>query len=312
VQYETLRQGELKRRNPMRIVLATDGSEGAVAAARLVAELPLDLEDTVTLLSVLPDPTDAKPTQERAAERAEQAMAPAREALCHCAASLVMTTCHGHPAREIVHFVEEHPTDLAVMGSRGLSAVARFVLGSVTERVARHAPSSILVARPRSQRLRRVLIGVDDSDAAAHAVAWLGRLPLPPEVEIRLVTVLPLLDAWSETPLPIGPPLVEYPTTLAAHERERAQARLHALSAPLAAAGRAVVTELRTGDPALALLRVADEEGTDLLVAGSQGRSAISRFLLGSVSEKLLRYAHCSVLIVKQAPGATRENRGNE
>jgi hypothetical protein len=121
----------------MRIVLATDGSEGAVAAARLVAELPLDLEDTVTLLSVLPDPTDAKPTQERAAERAEQAMAPAREALCHCAASLVMTTCHGHPAREIVHFVEEHPTDLSPPSRASFSAASRSV-----SRGMRPAPSS--------------------------------------------------------------------------------------------------------------------------------------------------------------------------
>jgi nucleotide-binding universal stress UspA family protein len=53
------------------------------------------------------------------------------------------------------------------------------------------------------------------------------------------------------------------------------------------------------GNPAAELVRIADEHRAGLIVVGSQGLSAIERFLLGSVSERVLRHAHCSVLVVK-------------
>jgi nucleotide-binding universal stress UspA family protein len=53
------------------------------------------------------------------------------------------------------------------------------------------------------------------------------------------------------------------------------------------------------GNPAVELVRIADEHSAGLIVVGSQGLSGIERFLLGSVSERVLRHAHCSVLIVK-------------
>jgi nucleotide-binding universal stress UspA family protein len=53
------------------------------------------------------------------------------------------------------------------------------------------------------------------------------------------------------------------------------------------------------GNPAVELVRIADEHSAGLIVVGSHGLSGIERFLLGSVSERVLRHAHCSVLIVK-------------
>jgi len=53
----------------------------------------------------------------------------------------------GHPADEILKVAEAHETDLIVTGAKGLGAVGRFLLGSVSTRVVQHARCSVLVVR---------------------------------------------------------------------------------------------------------------------------------------------------------------------
>ena len=57
-------------------------------------------------------------------------------------------------------------------------------------------------------------------------------------------------------------------------------------------------TIVKEGSPAKAILETIDEEGIDLVVMGSSGKSAIDRFLMGSVAEKVVKSAKCSVLLV--------------
>lgn len=52
-------------------------------------------------------------------------------------------------------------------------------------------------------------------------------------------------------------------------------------------------------DPASAIIELAEEEGSDLIVIGNKGRSAVNRFLLGSVSSKVAHHAPCNVLLVR-------------
>jgi universal stress protein A len=54
------------------------------------------------------------------------------------------------------------------------------------------------------------------------------------------------------------------------------------------------------GDPAEAIVRLADEEDIELIVLGSHGRTGFSRILMGSVAESIVRKAHCPVLVYKQ------------
>jgi nucleotide-binding universal stress UspA family protein len=68
----------------------------------------------------------------------------------------------------------------------------------------------------------------------------------------------------------------------------------------LRAAGFAATFELsKEGEPAAAILDAAARWGADLIVLGSHGRSALDRFLLGSVSDRVVRHAHCSVQVVR-------------
>lgn len=58
-------------------------------------------------------------------------------------------------------------------------------------------------------------------------------------------------------------------------------------------------TEIRTGDPAESILQYADEVDVDLIVVGTHGRSGLARHLVGSVTERLVRFAHCPVLTLR-------------
>ena len=63
------------------------------------------------------------------------------------------------------------------------------------------------------------------------------------------------------------------------------------------------------GEPAAEIVRYAHDEGVDLIVMGTHGRSGVERLLMGSVAEKVMREAPCSVLVVKLPKGQTQADR---
>jgi nucleotide-binding universal stress UspA family protein len=85
-------------------------------------------------------------------------------------------------------------------------------------------------------------------------------------------------------------------------QKQQAQHSLAKAAKTLQAAGFAVETRIVEADPRNAILDVADEWNTDLIVLGSHGRRGIQKFLIGSVAESVARHARCSVLIVRTLP----------
>jgi nucleotide-binding universal stress UspA family protein len=81
--------------------------------------------------------------------------------------------------------------------------------------------------------------------------------------------------------------------------REDVDETLQAAAAEIEAAGVPVEAFAREGDPADAILDVAEERGADLIVVGNKGMTGAKRFLLGSVPNKVSHHAPCSVLIVR-------------
>jgi nucleotide-binding universal stress UspA family protein len=142
-----------------------------------------------------------------------------------------------------------------------------------------------------------IVVGTDGSETATQAVRQAIELARAVGGRIELVSAYePVTDArLREESVQRVPEDLQWMI----NPREDVQATLEAAAAEIRAAGVAVEVFARQGDPADAILDVAEERGSDLIVLGNKGMTGAKRFLLGSVPNKVSHHAPCSVLIIR-------------
>lgn len=270
----------------MNIVYATDGSEGSLAAARLLQRMPLTEEDRILVLAVCSD-------QEGAI-----ALETSRAALEGTPALVQAQVKEGSPAETILLTAAEEKADFIALGAMGHTGLVGFLLGSVAERVMRHAQVPVLLARPVQHDLKEVLLAVDRStvsESVAKAAAW---LPLPADAELRLLTVVPPREALVAAAPTVWSGLAHELKEIMDSALEGAETHLRELGHMLQHTRRAVAAEVLRGEPASQILEAQERTGADLIIVGSHGEGGMDRWLLGSVSERIARHARCSVLVI--------------
>jgi nucleotide-binding universal stress UspA family protein len=143
---------------------------------------------------------------------------------------------------------------------------------------------------------RQIVVGTDGSETAGKAVAQAA------ELAASVGSVLLIVSAFE----PVGGSRLREETVQAPDDvrwmvnpREDVDATLATAIEVAEEKGVAVRTFARQGDPADAILDVAEEEHADLIVVGNKGMTGAKRFLLGSVPNKVSHHAPCSVLIVR-------------
>ena len=150
----------------------------------------------------------------------------------------------------------------------------------------------------RGAMFSSIVVGTDGSDTATQAVRQAIELARSVGARIELVSAYePVSDArLREESLPVPEDL-----QWIVNPREDVEATLEAAAGEIRAAGVEVEVFPRQGDPADAILDVAEERGSDLIVLGNKGMTGAKRFLLGSVPNKVSHHAPCSVLIIRTA-----------
>jgi nucleotide-binding universal stress UspA family protein len=144
-----------------------------------------------------------------------------------------------------------------------------------------------------SQPFRRILVATDFS---LHAAAALEQAI---DLAKRLGASLVLVHAY-DLPLPaLHPYAVTVPDPYIQACRDEARRRLDALLEDVRGRGVEAEARLEVVPAAVAVCEAAKEEGCDLIVMGTHGHRGIARALLGSVAERTLRMAPCSVLTVR-------------
>lgn len=139
-----------------------------------------------------------------------------------------------------------------------------------------------------------VVVPFDFSEHSGTALKRALTLVARPE-QIHVLHVLPFL-------IPTEPGVV-WATVDDAHRVQHALENLRDAISPMNLGN--VELEVRLGDPGQVACERAEELGAELIVVGSHGRTGLSRMLLGSVAERVVRLAHCQVLIVKVHPDVT-------
>ena len=141
-----------------------------------------------------------------------------------------------------------------------------------------------------------MVVGTDGSETAKEAVRQATVLAK------RLGATIHLVSAYE--PVPEGRLREErsqVPDDLQwmVNPREDVEGTLKEAAEKLKEQGVEVETYSRQGDPADAILDVAEEQGADLIIVGNKGMTGAKRFLLGSVPNKVSHHAPCSVMIIR-------------
>jgi nucleotide-binding universal stress UspA family protein len=197
----------------------------------------------------------------------------------------------GIAADAILEAAKAERATMIALSTHGRTGVARWVLGSVAEKVLQASPLPVLVARSfpsstfrgklEAQAVRNFLVPLDGSRLSLDALQPLRELARPVDAHVTLLHVSeasPYPNRWDSPD-----------ETLMEAERVLREACIPA------------TVEMRKGDPGEVILKCIDEKQIDLIAMTTHGRSGPSRWVYGSVTAKVLRSASIPLLVVRMA-----------
>lgn len=297
----------------MKMMIAVDGSEFAEWSVQMLEAVASRPPDSVTLVHVV-DSASLKSTARKHAAVSKQAIAAMTKAgdqilrrfegLARIALQQATTKprttintilAHGRVADTITTLAKQKKADLLVLGSRGLSDAEHYLLGSVSRNVSALAPCPVLVVKRPLTAFSRVLFAADASKHSQGACSFLCKRFLP---ESAPVTVLSVVEP-AITELAVKYLSKDQLDQISIPKRHAAEQVVEQLRDRFLSNGYTVTTQVEIDHVTDSILRQATSTTVDLLVAGSRGLTGSERLRLGSVSETLLKYAPCSVLIVR-------------
>jgi nucleotide-binding universal stress UspA family protein len=294
------------------ILVPVDGSPASLQAVEYAAQLR---PERITLLRVeLHEPVDthvdpADPYQRWRHGHLSTVMTELEElgeANASGADTIESKIRFGNPAEQIM--AEAHDHDLIVIGATGKGAAGRLLFGSVTDRVMRYALTPTLVVRSsrdgaRPSRPLRVVVPLDGSELAEHALPVASRIARMLSLPIRLIRCVGMDDVLetirearrsgesalfdaSEEPYKLGQERAD-------HE---ASTYLESVRERLGLPDLPVSCDRLMGSAAFELLWDVTED--DLVIMTSRGEGGLRRWMIGSVAEKMVREAKAPVLLV--------------
>ncbi len=209
----------------------------------------------------------------------------------------------GDPAQEIVAKAKRRHTDVIAMATRGRSAIGRGLLGSVTDKVTHSSAVPMLVVRPveggSTAPISRVIVGLDGSrvaEAALDPARNLAASLAVPMLLLRATAVAARMAAYGGEPYFASADLYgdtdaeakEYLESVATRQREQ---------------GGDVETRVGPGVAYNEIQSTAAEQPGSLIVLATRGRSGLTRWVMGSVTDRIIRSSDGPVLVIPPSIG---------
>jgi nucleotide-binding universal stress UspA family protein len=294
----------------MKVLVAVDHSEASQAVLQEVAARPWPPKTSIEVLNVVEPAHMWTVTQ-----TAEEAVKLSADLVHRSAGELQGRgleasglSLKGDPKRVILDRAQESKADFIFVGSQGISALARFLLGNVASAVVRHAPCSVEIVRTRDSKtagkapgVHKILLATDGSEFSERAARSIAERPWSAGTEVEVLSVVEMI--LSNTQAWIEPPYIDNKQmeTLREDAMKRAQNAVASAVEILSKAFPKVEESISVllGGPKAVIMEEADKIGADLIVVGSHGHQGIERFMLGSVSEAVALHAHGSVEVIR-------------
>jgi len=293
-----------------KIMVPLDGSNFAESALPLALSISRRSNASIELVTVHePVPTFAYHEWEQAAKDwSTNYLDDVRERVSRSAGGAVETSIHsGRVADVLRERARDTSVDLAVMATHGRGAFTRAWLGSVADGFLRHAPCPVLLVRPDEedgevdfagdQAPRTILVPLDGSDLSAAVLDRVAEMATLFGSDILLIRVV----AYPvEIASPYLPHTVQMNEDIVDGARRAAERYLEQLAEPLIGRGLTVAWEvLVEAQAGHGILRTARERDVGLIAMSTHGRSGLSRVVLGSTADKVIRGAHRPVLVYR-------------
>jgi nucleotide-binding universal stress UspA family protein len=302
----------------MKILIAYDGSISADAAIEDLRRTGLPKQTEAVIISVSDDESPHDASMEKVETgsswraRLSDSQALATKACERIRSDFPQWTVSsdalwGPPAKIILDTSEWWHPDLIVVGTHGLSRVARLFLGSVSLELIHKAACTVRVARPRRSSEPgpiRIVIGNDGSRQAEAVIRSVAGRSWPKNTEARIVAAAQTI-APAATLLEASNTYAQEAAYLVIREAdERMRFRLRNIVAEsvnaLSRAGLIATSAVIDGDPREIILAEAERCNADSIFVGARGLGRMDRLLLGSVSSHVVTHAHCSVEVVRE------------
>lgn len=273
------------------IMVATDFSPPAMIAVGAARDLASRFESKVTLAHVSSSDTAILRADADHALRAigEEKLGNVKEV----SAELLEGD---RPSYVICEAAKEMGVELIVAGRHGEHKLAERLIGTTTERIARHAPCSVLSVHPATRAplvmLKSIVIGTDLSEHALQAVRTGAEIARRFDAHVTLVHVYDLFPAVElmQEPYDLHPDH-SFEGILNDKLEDLRKAELDKVPVD--------VRVLRDKSTVRGMCNLASDVEADLIVLGTHGLAGIERLLLGSVAERVIRHAPCSVMVVR-------------
>ncbi len=307
----------------MNLLLAVDDSTDSIAAAQFLQRIRFPAKSVIYLLHV--NPLDewlrlgTSGRSLRVVEQINRMRADAATKMQHVLSQMEKTfrslnldvhsfVMDGVPGTEILKTISDNHIDLVVLGTRGLSKISGFLLGSVSEWVLNEAPCSVLIVRgktrpKKSMKSMKILIATDGSPDIEKGLEFVNTVGFPSSTVLTLLHVVrkklhQTAQLLTTNCTQIGEFKKLAEDLLQVRGREGTKL-LEETQKSLERREFEVVENLAFGHEAEEIIKASRRIRADLVIMGSKGLTGLRRFLLGSVSHKVVRYAPCSVLVVR-------------
>ena len=306
----------------MKILLATDGSEGAQAAIDFMERFPFPEGGQASVLTVINRDDFMGKEEKQLTKEQRKVLREAREMVRKESKKLLASEASrlksagwkvttevrdGHPASEIVDAAKENKADLVIVGGNGMGGIERLFLGSVSDAVLKHAPCSVLIVKASGDEKEKsaaegnegkghplqVLVAYDGTKAAQKAASFCASLPFSETDQVTLLSVLPLVRLYHQD-------IQERLSGFWRKKKKNAEKALEQAKTEAKWSPPFVSTRLlESSDVTQAIVDAGSELDADLLVLGYKGKGAMEKLLSGSITSGIVHHVPCSILAVR-------------
>ena len=294
-----------------KIMVSLDGSDAAEIALPYAEEIASKTEAELALVSVSDPTRDGEDNLYRFyLERVSaQVVSELKDWGAAVEAMVRSEVLAGIPADEIIRYADEKDVSLIIMASRGRSEKGPWRLGTVAAKVLRatNRPALLVrapvdeVARKQRRLVKRILVPLDGSDVGEAALPWAVELAQRLGAELILFQVVKHVMILATEGASMSSEMYEEEEK---YRRAAAMAYLQNIGKSALEKGLSISHALGSGPPADQIIDYAEANEVDLIAMSTHGRSGISRWVFGSVTDKVLHAGNTAVLTVRAGKGA--------